>query len=163
MILGTAFSTHKLGRDPRLEPGRVPGELLICAERHEAEPVLADRGDVHAKVALPYMLALGLAAAGQHAIPDGTRGVGQARARQEGDFKRMRRGGEDRRRRRMVAAGPSLPKIPPRRIATLGPYVAEDQPFEGSPVPWLHILGRTSLLSDTTGSRSAAPGNNECA
>ena len=56
-----------------------------------------------------------------------------------------------------------MPEIPQRRMTTLGSSVAEDQPFEGSPVPWFHIVGRTSLLSDTAGSHSAAPENNECA
>ena len=75
----------------------------------------------------------------------------------------MRRGREDRWRRRVVTAGPPVPKIPQRRMTTLGLSVAEDQPFEGSPVAWFHIVGRTSLLSDTAGSCSAAPENNECA
>ena len=109
------------------------------------------------------MVALCLAAAGQHAKANRTIVIRKARARQEGDFKRMRRGGEDRHWRRMVAAGPPVPKIPQRRMTTLGSSVAEDQPFEGSPVPWFHIVGRTSLLSDTAGSHSAAPENNECA
>ena len=75
----------------------------------------------------------------------------------------MRRRGEDWRRRRVVAAGPPVPKTPQRRMTTLGPSVAEDQPFEGSPVAWFHGLGDRVVLSHTAGSHSAAPGNKECA
>merc|ERR1719488_98220 len=84
------------------------------------------------------LLGARLSAAGRHAEANRTIVIRKARARQEGDFKRVRRGGEDRRRHRRLTAGPPVPKMPQRRIIALGPSVAEYQPFEGSPVAWFH-------------------------
>ena len=49
-------------RDPRLEAGRIPNQFVVRAERHEAEPVLAERGEVLSKVARPAVRALEIAA-----------------------------------------------------------------------------------------------------